>query len=523
MVNGKPCCANAELLHTLRKDWNFDGYITSDSDSCGDIYASHHYAKDPQHAAQLCLAGGTNIDSGNTYSKNIAPGVAAGVVNLSDARAALRGAYKFRMTLGLFDPNITDANRKITPDVIGNDEHRLTSLMTARQSMTLLKNDLAKGLPFTPGKKLAVIGPDSDSIQSIMQPSNYNSNNICPPQHGAGAGAGGTGGAGGGGESAGVNFSCLDTLWAGLNKTNAAAGGSSTLITAGAGSTWNATGIAAAVALAQAADNVIVFVSNAEIEGGEGHDRASIALPPDQIALAAAVFKAIAGKPGVRSAMLMINGGVMAYDDFKETPPSILEIFMPGVYGAQAVAETVWGTNVPSGKLPFTMYYSNYTDGLSIDDMSMTAGPGRTYWSPTQPPAAAAGAAVIRSVNDVTIYSVVVKNTGATYAADEVVLAFFKPTKATIPSLATTGTPVVIKQLFGFEKVHLEPGASTTLNFTVPASTFGLADHEGHTSLHPGEYQVIFSRGCVDCSELAAKTTIEADAPIRLKTFRKWW
>lgn len=144
-------------------------------------------------------------------------------------------------------------------------------------------------------------------------------------------------------------------------------------------------------------------------------------------------------------------------------------------------------------------------------------------WSPTQPPAAAAGAAVIRSVNDVTIYSVVVKNTGATYAADEVVLAFFKPTKATIPSLATTGTPVVIKQLFGFEKVHLEPGASTTLNFTVPASTFGLADHEGHTSLHPGEYQVIFSRGCVDCSELAAKTTIEADAPIRLKTFRKWW
>lgn len=379
MVNGKPCCANAELLHTLRKDWNFDGYITSDSDSCGDIYASHHYAKDPQHAAQLCLAGGTNIDSGNTYSKNIAPGVAAGVVNLSDARAALRGAYKLRMTLGLFDPNITDANRKITPDVIGNDEHRLTSLMTARQSMTLLKNDLAKGLPFTPGKKLAVIGPDSDSIQSIMQPSNYNSNNICPPQHGAGAGAGGTGGAGGGGESAGVNFSCLDTLWAGLNKTNAAAGGSSTLITAGAGSTWNATGIAAAVALAQAADNVIVFVSNAEIEGGEGHDRASIALPPDQIALAAAVFKAIAGKPGVRSAMLMINGGVMAYDDFKETPPSILEIFMPGVYGAQAVAETVWGTNVPSGKLPFTMYYSNYTDGLSIDDMSMTAGPGRTY------------------------------------------------------------------------------------------------------------------------------------------------
>ena len=49
------------------------------------------------------------------------------------------------------------------------------------------------------------------------------------------------------------------------------------------------------------------------------------------------------------------------------------------VYGAQAVAETVWGENVPGGKLPFTMYFSNYTDGLSIDDMSMQAGHGRTY------------------------------------------------------------------------------------------------------------------------------------------------
>jgi hypothetical protein len=128
------------------------------------------------------------------------------------------------------------------------------------------------------------------------------------------------------------------------------------LLTAGAAAKWNSTGIAAAVAMAQAADNVIVLVSNAEIEGGEGHDRSSLALPDDQIALATAVFAAIKGKPGVRSTLMMINGGVMAYDAFKEVPPSILEIFMPGVYGAQAVSETVWGTNVPSGKLPFTMH-----------------------------------------------------------------------------------------------------------------------------------------------------------------------
>ena len=52
--------------------------------------------------------------------------------------------------------------------------------MGALQSMTLLRNDLATGLPFTPGRKLVVVGTDIDDINSFMQPSNYNSNNICP-------------------------------------------------------------------------------------------------------------------------------------------------------------------------------------------------------------------------------------------------------------------------------------------------------------------------------------------------------
>jgi hypothetical protein len=58
-------------------------------------------------------------------------------------------------------------------------------------------------------------------------------------------------------------------------------------------------------------------------------------------------------------------------------------------------------------------------------------------------------------------------------------------------SLALQGTPVVIKQLFAFEKVHLAAGESTTLNFTVPATALALADADGHTSLHPGMYVIV--------------------------------
>ena len=83
---------------------------------------------------------------------------------------------------------------------------------------------------------------------------------------------------------------------------------------------------------------------------------------------------------------------------------------------------------------------------------------------------------------------------------------------------------MVIKQLFGFDKVFLAPGASTTLTFSVNASDLGLVDIDGHTSLHPGGYDVVFSRGCVECDVITTRITVDADAPIRLKSpFRRWW
>ena len=59
------------------------GYITSDSDSCACILSPHHYAPDAAHAAADCLAGGTDINSGNTYKQEIAPGIAVSVCLLN--------------------------------------------------------------------------------------------------------------------------------------------------------------------------------------------------------------------------------------------------------------------------------------------------------------------------------------------------------------------------------------------------------------------------------------------------------
>jgi hypothetical protein len=327
MVNGKPTCGNPNLTAVLREDWKFDGYITSDTDACGDIYKTHKYAKDGEHATRDCLAGGTDINSGGTYKSYLASGIKSGVVPDASARTALRNAFRVRMRLGLFDPKVPNKNRDIGTEEIGSAAHKASSAFASLQSMVLLKND-GGVLPFAPGGKLAVVGTSADSIDDTM--GNYNGDNICPRKPTDASAAG---------KRSAPKTDCLTSFWAEMNATNAAAGGTAALVTTKSGG-WDAAMIAKAVAAATAAEQVILVVSNAATEGGESHDVSTIALEKTQMAMATAVLKAVAeknrknggagGGAAVKVAMVLVNGAVIAIDGLRDEAPAILEAFMPG-------------------------------------------------------------------------------------------------------------------------------------------------------------------------------------------------
>ena len=127
-------------------------------------------------------------------------------------------------------------------------------------------------------------------------------------------------------------------------------------------------------------------------------------------------------------------------------------------------------------------------------------------------------------------YTVEVTNTGSR-AGDEVVLAFFKPVRIAgvdardakkLSSIHNLG-PSPLKQLFAFERVHLPPGASTTLHFSVSPSQLSLVGLNGHHMLiDESEYEVIFTRG--HGVELSAKVAVKVDARVHVVSrFRKWW
>jgi len=83
-------------------------------------------------------------------------------------------------------------------------------------------------------------------------------------------------------------------------------------------------------------------------------------------------------------------------------------------------------------------------------------------------------------------YTVKVTNTG-NVAGDEVVLAFFSPNQKKDDPL--------IKQLFGFQRVHLAAGDSITLHFDLTRTTLQIGDNQGYMVSYPGNYLISFTNG----------------------------
>lgn len=505
-LNGIPTCGNPELTATLREDWGFEGYITSDSDAVADIYKTHKYEPNGTLAVRDALAAGCDIDSGNTYIDFVEKSVEEGSATRASVDAALSNAYRMRMITGTFDPNVSSPLFTIGTDVVGCEAHQVTSLLGARQGMTLLKNDGQFGLPFEKGLNVALIGRIASDSKSLL--GNYNGP-LCKD---------GT-------------FDCVPSL---DTQVRAVGGGNVTVFT-------DVSDVDGGVAAAEAADVVILVADNAADGGGESNDRTYTHLEDSQKALMDAVLAktGVGGSAPKPTALVLVNGGIISIDDLNQTAPAILEAWEPGFHGAQAVAETLFGDNNPGGKMPVTLYDSSYIDDVDFLNMSMQAGPGRSYkyyggektiypfgfglsfteftldWSS----AGVDDSAVLLSASDRQTYEVTVTNVGAV-AGDEVVLAF--TAAATVERLGQN-VPVPLKELFDYKRVSLAPGDSTKIKFELDAAKhLAMHDADGHEHLHNGEYRVIFSRG--HGHELTSTVTVAAEgAPMRLSTFRKWW
>jgi len=492
-VNGVPTCGNPKLAAILREDWGFKGYMTSDSDSCQDIYQNHNFASNGSLATAACLEGGTDINSGNTYTGYLHDAISNHFLQEETARNALRNAYRVRMRLGLFDPHVASPYREIPPSAVGHPAHHELSKMAARKSMVLLKND-RNTLPFAIGRRVAVIGGAADQVEALL---GNNAGPICPDG----------------------KLTCFPSLFEQVKAINA---GGLTRMHADVNDTE------AAVRLVEWSDMVILVA--ADPAGHEGHDRTRVTLDQFQTRLCHTVLKSASGKP---VALILINGGPLSIDDLIDSSPAILEAFTPGPHGARAIAETLFGANNPGGKLPITIYPKDYIDKVDFFNMSMTTSVGRSYryytgkplfkfgfglsytnfsmeWGSGTSKPSQFGEGLPRNV------SVRITNNG-TVEGDEVVQVYMRPISVSMQTRA----PLPLSRLIGFKRVLLTPGTSKEISFTIGEYQLSLVNSNGDRNVYPGVYEIEVSRG--HGKVLQDQIKIDGKYPKTLARFRRFW
>jgi beta-glucosidase len=251
-----------------------------------------------------------------------------------------------------------------------------------------------------------------------------------------------------------------------------------------------------AVAAASKSDLVIAFLGlSPEIEGEEmplhvdgfiEGDRSTIELPAAQRQLVDAL--AATGKPLI---IVLMNGSAIALQDVEKKASAILEAWYPGEFGGTAIAETLFGENNPSGRLPLT-FYAGTGQLPAFDDYSMKE---RTYRYFSGTPLYQFGyglsytrfqysngrlsSSTLRSGEPLEA-SVQVENVGDR-AGDETVEFYLIPQ-------AKPGAPV--RWLAGFEKVHLMKGEMRTVRLTIDPRQLSLVDADGSRSVQAGEYEL---------------------------------
>jgi beta-glucosidase len=278
---------------------------------------------------------------------------------------------------------------------------------------------------------------------------------------------------------------------------------------------------AEAIAAAQNADVVVAVVGitselegeemKVEVEGFQGGDRTSIALPKPEEELLEAL--AATKKPLV---VVLTNGSALGIEWARKNASAIVEAWYPGEEGGSAVAETLSGRNNPAGRLPVT-FYKDVSQLPPFEDYAMA---GRTYryfsGTPlfafgyglsyttfayselTAPASLDAGAALTAEVT--------VTNTGKR-AGDEVAQLYLS-----FPDV--DGAP--LRALRGFQRVHLEAGESRKLRFELSPRDLSMVTAEGTPIIAAGQYNLSIGGGQPDSGTPAQKMNFTISGRITL-------
>ena len=470
-VNGH---ANYRLLtEWLKEDLNFDGVIVTDWADVQNLLSRDHIAKDYRDAVRIAINAGIDMvmePYNLKFCDELVALVKSGEVKQERIDDAVRRVLRLKFRLGLFDR--PSWSRFDYPD-FGSPEHEAAAKSAADESITLLKNE-DNILPLKKGVRLLVTGPNANSMRTLNGGWSYSWQ----------------------GEKVEEFAQQYNTIFEALQKKFGEAN-----VKYEPGVTYKMDGlyfeenppeIQKAVAAASGVDCIVLCVGeNSYCETPGNLDE--LTLSENQIQLALALQKT--GKPVI---LVLNEGRPRIIRKIEPDSKAIVQLYLPGNYGADALADILAGDVNPSGKLPYT--YPKFEQGLitydhkpcqNIDQKMEGVYDYGAETSVQYPFGFGLSYTTFEYANltidmksfvpgDTITVAVDVKNTGE-MAGKETVMLFTSDLVASI-------TPDV-RRLRAFRKINLQPGDQKTVTLKVAANDLAFVDADGKWILEEGDFK----------------------------------
>jgi beta-glucosidase len=472
-INGIPATANKYILRDLLKGkWNYKGFVVSDWGSIGEM-VPHGYAKDNKDAAEKAINAGSDMDmESRAYMAELPKLVQEGKVDPKLIDDAARRILVKKFEMGLFDDPYRFSSEKRQKEQLNNQEHRKFGREFGSKSIVLLKNQ-KNILPLSRSTKtVALIGPfakETSANHGFWSIAFKDDNQRIITQ--------------------------FDGIKNQLDKN-------STLLYAKGANVddQDKSMFAEAVETAKKADVVIMTLGEGHAMSGEAKSRSNLHFTGVQEDLLKEIAKT--GKPIV----LMINAGrPLVFDWAADNIPAIMYTWWLGTEAGNSIADVLFGTVNPGGKLPMTfprtegqvpIYYNHYNTGrpaknntdrnyvsayIDLDnDPKFPFGFGLSYTQFKY------SDMILSSTNlkgnQTLNISVNVSNTG-NYDGEEVVQLYIRDLfgKVVRP----------VKELKGFQKVFIKKGESKTVNFTLTPENLKFYDDQLNYDWESGDFDIM--------------------------------
>ena len=476
IINGVPVHANYKLLtKLLKEELGFKGLAVTDWGDIENLYQRDRVAKDNKDAVRIAINAGIDMSmvayNYEPFCDDLIALVKEGKVKMERIDDAVRRILLVKYELNLFNKPTT--NPKDYPK-FGSKEFEQASYLTAAESITLLKNT-ANALPLDKGLKILVTGPNANSMRTLNGAWTYSWQGEKTE------------------EFAGKYNTILEALQLKAGKAN---------VTYVPGVSYKMDGkyfeeyadqLDEAVAAAKNADVVVLCLGENSYTETPGN-LSDLYLSDLQTELAQKL-----AATGKKIILVLNEGRPRIISKFEKKMSAVVQSYLPGNFGGDAIADVLLGTVNPSGKLPYTYpqfpnalftYYHkpsesrSTTEGVYNYDADYNPqyvfGSGLSYTTFKYSPIKLSTATL--SKGETLTVTVEVTNTGK-MAGKESVLLFTSDLVATLISPDA-------KRLRGFEKIDLKAGETKTVTFKITADDLGFIDQNGKKITEDGEFSI---------------------------------